>query len=142
MSNSNYSKTIAVDFDGCLHDGKWPEIGRPNWNAINELIRRQAEGDKVILWSCRDGELLENAVLWCLNHGLKFNAINENLAENMKFFGNDSRKIFANEYWDDRAVPVIAGHTEVKQGPEGWIMVIKKPEKENLLRRFIAFLKI
>lgn len=83
---SNYSKTIAVDFDGCLHAGQYPKIGEPNWQAINELIRRQAIGDKVILWSCRDGDLLEKAVLWCLNHGLKFDAINENLKENIEFF--------------------------------------------------------
>ena len=137
MSDCNYSKTIAVDFDGCLHSGKWPNIGSPNWNAIHELIRRQAIGDKVILWSCRDGALLDEAILWSLNHGLKFDAVNENLEANTKFFGNNSRKIFANEYWDDRAVPVIAGHTEVKQGPEGWIVVVNKPERKTLFRRFM-----
>ena len=43
-----------------------------------------------------------------MNHGLRFDAVNENLPENIEFFGNDCRKVWANEYWDDRAVPVSA----------------------------------
>lgn len=106
---NEYHKVIAVDFDGCLCVKKWPDIGAPNWDAIHALIRRKADGDKIILWTCRDGQQLEDAVLWCLDHGLRFDAVNENLPENIKFFGNDCRKVWANEYWDDRAVPVVAG---------------------------------
>ena len=109
---SDYPKIIAVDFDGCLCVKKWPEIGAANWKAINTLIRRKAEGDKIILWTCREGKMLDEAVLWCLNHGLKFDAVNDNLPQNKKFFGNNCRKIFANEYWDDRAVRVVAGESE------------------------------
>jgi hypothetical protein len=32
-----------------------------------------------------------------------FDAINENLPVNVAAFGNDCRKIFADEYWDDKA---------------------------------------
>ena len=128
-------KVIAVDFDGCLHSGQWPCIGKENWQAINELIRRKAEGDKVILWTCRAGKKLDEAVMWCKNRGLKFDAVNENLPEFIRIFGGDCRKVFANEYWDDRSVPVIAGHTQVKQGPSGWIVVIKEPEKARLIDR-------
>ena len=106
-----YPKVIAVDFDGCLCERKWPGIGAANWNAINALIRRKAEGDKIILWTCRDGEMLEDAVTWCYNRGLKFDAVNDNLEENKEHFGNNTRKVFADEYWDDKAVPVVAGTT-------------------------------
>ena len=99
-------KIIAVDFDGCLCDGKWPDIGAPRQDVINELIREQADGAKLILWSCREGQQLQAAVMWCLNHGLKFDAINDNLEENKAFFGNNSRKIYASEYWDDKSVLV------------------------------------
>ena len=131
--SDNYHKVIAVDFDGCLCVKKWPEIGAPNWNAINALIRRKAEGDKIILWTCRDGKQLEEAVLWCLNHGLRFDAINENLPENVKFFGNDCRKVWANEYWDDRAVPVIAEHNALA----GQIIAIEKyePQRKGIFAR-------
>jgi len=98
------NKIIAVDFDGCLCDSKWPDIGEPRWPVIHEIVREQAEGAKVILWTCREGHDLQAAVMWCLNHGLKFDAINDNLPENQDFFGNNSRKIYATEYWDDKSV--------------------------------------
>ena len=104
----SYPKTIAVDFDGCLCTRKWPDIGEPNWKAINKLIARQAEGYKLILWTCREGKQLEEAVAWCRNHYLRFDAVNECLPEHKEYFGNDTRKVYADEYWDDKAVRVVA----------------------------------
>lgn len=75
---------IAVDFDGCLHGGKYPEIGQANMGAIEELIARKAAGDKVILWTCRDGEQLEEAVRWCAEQGLTLDAVNDNLPEHVE----------------------------------------------------------
>lgn len=73
------------------------------------LAACKADGGKVILWTCREGKMLEEAVLWCLNRGLRFDAVNDNLPELKEAFGNNTRKIYADEYWDDRSVPVIAG---------------------------------
>lgn len=100
-------KVIAVDFDGTLCKNRWPNIGEAYNEVINECIRRQAEGDKIILWTCRSGALLDDALLWCLNRGLKFDAVNDNLAENIEKYGNNCRKVWADEYWDDKAVPAI-----------------------------------
>lgn len=136
------SKTIAVDFDGCLHSGQWPDIGKENRQAINELIRRKQAGDKVILWSCREDDLLKEALLWCRIRGVEFDAVNDNLPENIRKYGNNCRKIYADEYWDDKSVPVIAGQTQVKQGPEGWIVVVEDPprKKAAVIRFFNWFL--
>ena len=101
-------KSIAVDFDGCLCTNKYPEIGRENELAIRNLINLQAEGYKLILWTCRNGSSLEDAVRWCNVRGLHFDAVNENLPEYIEHFGEDCRKIFATEYWDDRSVVVRA----------------------------------
>ena len=97
-------KSIAVDFDGCLCENRWPDIGNPIWPTIHQLQKRQQEGDKLILWTCREAGMLDAAVMWCLNHGLKFDAVNDNLPENIAHFGNNCRKVYANEYWDDKAV--------------------------------------
>lgn len=132
--NVSYPKVIAVDFDGCLCTSKWPEIGRENRKAINELIRRKAEGDKIILWTCREGKQLREAVLWCMNRGLKFDAINENLPDNKEKFGNDSRKVFAHEYWDDKAVFVSA-----QRKPEGRNVHILKKIIHRILERISHF---
>lgn len=102
-------KIIAVDFDGCLCENQWPGIGEPNTKLIDELIDRQGRGDKLILWTCRDGDSLDEAVAWCNELGLYFDEINENLPEMNAMYGNDCRKIGADFYYDDKAVRVVAG---------------------------------
>lgn len=104
-------KTIAVDFDGVLHRGKWPEIGEANEHVLRSLIREQEDGAKLILWTCREGNDLMAAVMWCMNHDLRFDAVNDNLAEHKERFGNNCRKVCADEYWDDRAV-IVHGDAE------------------------------
>lgn len=99
---------IAVDFDGTLCESCYPEIGKANTPLINGLKEKQAQGDKLILWTCRSGEYLENAVEWCRNHGLTFDTVNENLPEILELWGNDSRKITADIYIDDRSATPIA----------------------------------
>lgn len=95
-------KIIAVDFDGTLCENKWPEIGEPNVVLIAYLKERQVAGDKLVLWTCRVGEILKNAIDWSTEQGIIFDAVNENLQEVLEWVGGDSRKIFANEYIDDR----------------------------------------
>ena len=78
-----YPKIYAVDFDGTLAIGaKWPQIGEANEELFQFLIKRREAGDKVILWTCREGEMLEAAVKFCNSHGLCFDAINDNVKEN------------------------------------------------------------
>ena len=99
---------IAVDFDGTLCENKWPEIGEPNTELLHYLKdRKDAVGAKLILWSCRTGERLEEAVQWCAKHGLKFDAVNANLPEIIEQFGGDTRKIVADVYIDDRAATIF-----------------------------------
>lgn len=100
--NSN-KKIIAVDFDGTLCEDKYPEIGEANRNLIEYLIPARHYGCKLILWTSRSGDRLKEAVEWCKQQGLIFDAINENLPESIERFGGDSRKIFADQYIDDRA---------------------------------------
>lgn len=97
-------KIIAVDFDGTLCVDKYPLIGEPRTDVIERLKREQQAGARTILWTCRRGEPLLAAIYWCLDHGLTFEAVNENLPEIVEKFGGDTRKIYADEYWDDRAV--------------------------------------
>lgn len=95
---------IAVDFDGTLScDAMWPAIGKPNQKLFTYLKDRQNKGDKIILWTCRSGELLKVAVEWCRNQGLEFNAVNENLQEVVELYNNDSRKISCDLYIDDKS---------------------------------------
>lgn len=102
--NLKANKIIAVDFDGCLAVNKWPEVGEPIVKNINKLKAEQANGAKVILWTNRVGQPLEKAIRFCEEQGIHLDAVNQNVPEIIEAFGGDTRKVFANEYWDDRAV--------------------------------------
>ena len=43
-----------------------------------------------------------DAIEWCDKRGIVFDEVNKNLPEIIKAFCGDSRKVFANEYIDDR----------------------------------------
>jgi hypothetical protein len=92
----------AIDFDGYLCQDAWPEIGEPKLDTINHFRRLREQGHKLILWTCREGERLQEAVKWCAAHGLEFDAVNANLPEQIEKYGNDCRKIGADWYCDDR----------------------------------------
>ena len=62
----------AIDFDGTLCTNTYPEIGEPKFAVIERLIALRACGNKLILNTCREGELLKKAKLWCAVHGLTF----------------------------------------------------------------------
>ena len=109
MEKGRLKPTIAVDFDGTLCADAWPEIGKPNLPLINYLIQWQEEGNKVILWTCREDTMLGLAVDWCAEHGLHFDAVNCNLPERIEYYHNDSRKIGADYYIDDLNATAMFG---------------------------------
>lgn len=96
-------RIIAVDFDGTLCMDSYPGIGIPNMPLIEMLKSLQKEECKIILWTCRCGKRLEEAVRWCQTFGLIFDKINENTDEILEEYGSDSRKIYADVYIDDKA---------------------------------------
>lgn len=63
-------KAIAIDFDGCLCTNEYPNIGKPILHIIDEAKKQQAKGAGLILWTCREGKLLEEAVAACEKWGL------------------------------------------------------------------------
>lgn len=97
-------RIIAVDFDGTLCRDCYPKIGEANEGLIRRLKELREQGDRLILWTCRKGERLEEALRFCLMRGLVFDAVNENLPEILERFGGDSRKIYADLYIDDRCM--------------------------------------
>lgn len=96
----------AIDFDGTLCSDRFPEIGEPYLNRIDTVKRLKREGHKIILWTCRqndkNGRHLDNAVNWCRDYGLVFDAVNENLPEVQTEWGGDTRKVYCDYYIDDK----------------------------------------
>ena len=96
----SYKPIVAVDFDGTLSlDSQYPNIGRFNTPLYEALMKLRGIGWSIVLWTCREGKELKEAVGWCANNGLEFDAINENPPE-VPF---KSRKVVADMYIDDRA---------------------------------------
>lgn len=105
---------IAVDFDGTLADTDATKIYSPNTKLINYLIDSRKNGSFVILWTCREGSRLDQAVEWCKNQGLEFDAVNDNLP-GLKLFGMNPRKVAADVYIDDKAVNKPKYHVPYKK---------------------------
>ena len=101
----NY-KILAIDFDGTLSFGRWPEVGPANDRLISYLLDRKRCGDKLILWTCRAGAALDAAIDFCGQHGLHCDAVNDNLPEIVEIYGSNSRKIACDYYIDDRSFTV------------------------------------
>ena len=102
-SSEKSYQIIAVDFDGTLCIDSYPNIGFPNLPLIFLLKQMKAQDKKIILWTCRCGRYLAEAVNWCENFGLEFDAVNDNVEEIVKKYGSNSRKIYADVYIDDKS---------------------------------------
>ncbi len=93
---------IAVDFDGTIVTHAYPEIGKPIPFAIETLKKLQSEGHhELILWTVREGELLQEAIDYCKERGLEFYAVNANYPEE-KYEHNAPRKLNAELWIDDK----------------------------------------
>ena len=96
--------TIAVDFDGTIVEHAYPKIGKPIPFAFEMLQKlQQEEHHKLILWTIREGRLLQEAVDFCETNGIYFYACNKNYPEEEPY-DDIPRKIAADIYIDDRNI--------------------------------------
>lgn len=105
VANIFKSMTIAVDFDGTIVEHRYPDIGKEIPFATDTLKMLIKDHHKLILWSVREGKLLDDAVEWCKARGVEFYAVNKDFPEeeaekNIHF----SRKLKADVWIDDRNV--------------------------------------
>lgn len=99
----------AVDFDGTLSlDAEWPEIGKPNTELIKAIKEAKTNGAKIILWTNRLGNELQDAISWCEKMGLHFDAVNDDVEQIKKAWNYvTGRKIYADYYIDDHNTEVF-----------------------------------
>ena len=112
--NLNDRLIIAVDFDGTIVEDAYPNIGKPIIFAFETLKKLQEEGHRLILWTYRCGEQLENAVKFCENNGIHFYAVNKSFPEE-QYDTDRSRKIHADLFIDDRNIGGFIGWGEIYQ---------------------------
>ena len=83
---------IAIDFDGTIVNTK----GKPLKDSI-ETVKQISVLHDVILWTCREGDWLNDAVDFLKSNGIKLFAVNENPLY-------DSRKPLYDFLIDDRNI--------------------------------------
>ena len=95
---------IAVDFDGTIVEHKYPAIGRELPYATETLRMLIRDRHTLILWSVREGRLLDEAVEWCRERGVEFYAVNRDYPEESREHDSFSRKLKADLFIDDRNI--------------------------------------
>lgn len=97
---------FAVDFDGTIAEEDFNTTGQFRFGAIDVLKALRKKGHKIILWTCREGKKLENALNALSLCGFVPDAVNENV-RNKTDYGHP--KVFANVYLDDKSFPPFPG---------------------------------
>jgi hypothetical protein len=95
---------IAVDFDGTIVEHEYPKIGKPipfSFDVLKKL--QQEEHHTLILWTMREGDLLQEAIDFCKKQGLEFYAHNKNYPEE-EFNEETARKLSVDLFIDDRNI--------------------------------------
>lgn len=106
--------TIAVDFDGTIVEHKYPAIGNELPFATETLRMLIKDQHKLILWTVREGELLDQAIEWCRKRGVEFYAVNNDYPEETKDNNNHfSRKLKVDIWIDDRNIGGLPGWGEI-----------------------------
>ncbi len=127
---------IAVDFDGTIVEDQYPGIGPARIFAFETLLELQKKGHRLILWTYRHGEKLQEAVDFCKRNGLDFYAVNNSFPEE-KFHNKVSRKINADVFIDDRAVGGLPGWGEIYQT----LLKTEKPPERKVKKGLFGWLK-
>ena len=105
---STLPKIVAVDFDGTLTEGAtFPNIGRLNEQLYEELTNGEYKDYKKILLTNRSGSTLADAINWCEEHNLHFDAVNDNIKEvKDALHGGPIRKPWFTVLIDDKAMSI------------------------------------
>ena len=106
-----YAPILAVDFDGTIVDHEFPNIGKLKPRAKEVLQNLHSWGCRIIIWTCRDGVYLQEALKFLRTHDIPYDCVNCNIPE-IDFTSN---KIFANYYIDDLNLGGFPGWNEVQK---------------------------
>ena len=121
---------IGIDFDGCLVSWNFPLVGKDIGSAevCRDLVKK---GVKIILYTMRDKEFLDDAVKWCKDNNIELYGINENPSQNW----SDSRKVHADIYIDDQALGCpLKVDKKISERPfVDWVKIRKMLEDKGIL---------
>lgn len=124
---------LGIDFDGTIVQHRWPKIGEPMPGAFETLKDLKAAGYTLVLWTCRedfghliDKQYLTEAVEFCRENGIEFDAVNESPPET-EFRPENvlKRKPHIHYYIDDSNLGGFPGWDVVRE------MLLRKESKDG-----------
>ncbi len=108
MKDLSKCQYIAIDFDDTIVKSDFPDIIglQPDADVVIKALYQA--GKQIMIWTCREGNELEQAKQFLAQAEIPYHYINENHPDLMTMYGNNSRKLGADVYIDDK------GHTTEK----------------------------
>jgi len=118
---------IAIDFDGTCVKHEYPYVGE-DIGAAPWLRKWEEAGARLVLYTMRDGNGLDDALGWFSDHDIPLHAANYN-----KNGWSASPKIYAELYVDDASfgVPLVQGKADERPWVD-WAVIIG-PESAAVL---------
>ncbi len=104
---------LAIDFDGTIARGKFPHIEGAIADAQQYIKQLKADGHYIIINTCRTGDDLLNAINWLVQNNIPFDRVNDNEPTNVAMYGNNSRKVYAHLYIDDKQIGGLPAWSEI-----------------------------
>lgn len=101
--------TILVDFDGTVARSDYPVIIGEMPYAKEVITKLYQEGHYIVLWTCRTGNALIDAINWMLEHGIPFSSVNRGHPDNIAKYGDEGRKVYGHMQIDDKNVGGFPG---------------------------------
>ena len=95
------SMFIGIDFDGTMVTHAYPALGEPLDYAVEVVHKLMKAGHKIILYTMRSDERLQEAVDYMEGEGIVLWAVNDNPSQK---HWTTSPKIFCNLVIDDNAL--------------------------------------
>jgi len=126
------NKIACVDFDGTCVFHEYPKIGEDVPNAVNVLKKLNKNQVKLILWTIRSGDFLQEAIEWFAERDIEIWAVNENPQQK---YWSESPKAYASVYIDDAALgcPLIFPLDDLKRPFADWFEIEKLLENIGYL---------
>lgn len=101
---------FGIDYDGTCVTHAYPYIGK-DIGAVPVLKELVEKGHRLILWTMRSGQTLDDAVEWFKSNDIPLYGIQRNPTQDS---WTSSPKAYAQQYIDDAALgcPLINGHVD------------------------------
>lgn len=138
ISNTKSTPVIVgIDFDGTIVEEKYPNIGNLKPHAREAIRMLYEEGFYIILWTCRTGAFLQEAISFLNKEGIPFHQANDHHPEIARHYGGKSQKLLVDISVDDKNIEFIVN------GIPSWdILYIMIKERANQIKkRALSFKK-